>query len=366
MSCAVNTALRNGIICVSLLAAQSLPGIQPDVQLRWADLKEKPERGFLQALPVSRLIVRVFNDGSQGGLFYRNSRFPMRQPLLESYLTDLPVGGPGPELWAWMAGRRFDWMRDPSLFDRQFADGRLEAVPKLDLFNPRAVDLLLQVFRELAASGVSGILIQDDFHIRYNEGFSEAGLAQFTRVTGLPADPALMMKRNTPANCNWQRVKINCLNDVLARILAACRAVNPNVKMGLNVYYESALSVEQGEAWYAHNLRELSASSIDCIYLMAYHRQMRSELHLSEERTREAFQRAVNNAFAELGPRLAIKLQARDWDSKEPLPVEELRAYLKLLPAGLERVCFTSVEYEDIPRLLAAMVVPAVGNTADL
>ncbi len=354
-NCAASTRRRIGTAAASLLLfLPALAARQVDVQLRRADPREKPSAAVLRVLPVDRLILRVFNDGPGGGLLFRNSQFSPRAALLESYLADLPVGG-RPELWAWMAGRRFDWMAAADLFDREWADGALRPVAKLDLFNPRAVQVLLQSFRDLAATGVAGILIQDDFHIRYNEGFSPGGLAAFRAATGREPDPSRLLAGGGSDALNWQRVKINCLNRVLGKIVAACRDVNPKVGIGLNVFYETALSVAQGEAWYAHNLRELAACGIDRVYLMAYHRQMRRELGLGEEETRDRFRRAVGNALRDLGPRLVVKLQARDWDSKEPLTAGELRAYIGLLPRGVERVCFSSVEYGDLPTLRAAL-----------
>ena len=136
--------------------------------------------------------------------------------------------------------------------------------------------------------------------------------------------------------------------DTLQRIVAACRAANAAIEIGLNVHYEAPLSPERARSWYAFDVRAAGASAVDLFYLMAYHRQMRDEMKLSEGDNRLYFRRMLEAALKLWGPRLVVKLQVRDWRTSEPIPLAELKTYYDLIPDGVERVCFAAADPEDI------------------
>ena len=94
--------------------------------------------------------------------------------------------------------------------------------------------------------------------------------------------------------------------------------------------------------------RAAVASGVDLFYLMAYHRQMKAEMKLGEGDNRLYFRRMLEAALKLWGPRLVVKLQVRDWQTSEPIPLAELQAYYDLIPDGVERVCFAAADPEDI------------------
>jgi biofilm PGA synthesis lipoprotein PgaB len=300
----------------------------------------------LQKMGIQKIIYRVFQDRNpDGGLYFSNTQFKTLQPALEQLIAGFDFKRF--DLCAWMIGRKFEWISDTLLFDYRYEKGQRQQVRKLDIFNPDAVKKLIAVYKELASNRIDCILIQDDFILRYNEGFSSWGKAQFTNTAKVPAREKLMMADNTPYNLNWQRVKIDRLNKLLQLIVKNCKMVNSGIKVGINIYYETPVFVKRAEAWYSHNLEEILGTGVDYIYLMSYHRQIKDEMKLSEKRSRLLFKQIVERAFQICKEKLVVKLQLRDWETGRRIPAEEVKAYLKLVPPGVERVCFTPVKMGD-------------------
>jgi hypothetical protein len=303
----------------------------------------------LKNIGIQKIIYRVFlDDEEKGGLYFNNTRFKTLEPALERLITEFDYKQM--DLCAWMIGRNYKWA-DQSLFDYQYENGYRQVVRKLDLFNPKVVQNLLEVYRELASHKIDCILIQDDFAIRYNEGFSNWGKAHFARAAQVPAREKLMIQKNTPYNLTWNRVKINQLNKLLQLIVRGCKRVNSAVKIGINIYYETPLYEERAEAWYSHNLKDILAAGVDYIYLMSYHRQIKEEMKFDETRNRAFFKELVEKAYQICKEKLIVKIQLRDWTTGERIPVEEVRVYLGLIPSRVQRVCFTPVTLDDLDYL---------------
>lgn len=295
---------------------------------------------------ISKVIYRVFEaTEKEGGLYFNNRQFNTLQPALEQLIAEFDFKKLN--LCAWMMGRKFEWLTDTSLFDYQYENDCRQAIPKLDIFNPDAVRKLITVYKELASRNIDCILIQDDFTLRYNEGFSSWGKAQFTSVVRAPAVEKLMMADGTPYNQVWKRVKMDQINKVLKSLVENCKMVNSALKVGINIYYETPASPEKAETWYAHNLKEILDTGVDNIYLMSYQRQIKDEMNWNEERNRAFFKETVEKAYNLCKEKLVVKLQIRDWKTSERIPADEVRAYLDLIPPQVERVCFTPVKVED-------------------
>jgi biofilm PGA synthesis lipoprotein PgaB len=341
------------LLSVSLNAA---PERSHEIQLRNNDCTSAPDPLRLQAAGFTKIIVRVFSDDEKnGGLYFINPMFKTVRPLLDDWAPKFSGGKVG--LWAWMGGRWFSWFHDARYLDREWQNGQLRVIPKLDLFNPEAEQIIVDLFKQLARKPIQGILIQDDLVLRRNEGFSNWGKAYFTRATGLPADEHLLSQNGSAYNQAWEHCKCEQVTQILAKIVQACKAINPQIKIGMNIHYEMPLAPGQARSWYAHDLPALAASSLDYLYLMAYHRQIKSELGLSEAANRLYFAKMATAALECFGPRLVVKIQVRDWQTSELIPIGELQSYYALIPAAVERVCFAAVDPDDIP-LIAKIINP--------
>lgn len=318
------------------------------MQLRAAPSADIPWETLRRA-GVATLIVPSFRDDVQnGGLFFRNGVVaPLRREIEASVASRRgPVA-----LWGWLIGRKYSWLGRSSLADRQREDGRLSPSSKLDLFQPGAVDLMVGLFRDLARTGVDGILIQDDLVMRAGEGLSEGGGAELARRSGLPVSAQDLVRTDHPLLGLWTQLKCERVAEVVRQIVTAVHQENPRLQVGVNVYYETALTPDHGREWLAQDLDLLLETGVDRVYLMAYHRQMKAELRLDEAENRRRFAGMVERAWRRAGDRLVVKLQGRDFDTKERIPTGEMQAYLALIPAGVKRVCLTSIEWGDLPWL---------------
>lgn len=346
--------MRGTCLCSLLLVFSFLGGEAPpsserrhEIQFRRNDYAEVAAPARLLASGLSKAILRVFSDDEAGGgLYFSSGLFPAVRPALSQWTGEYS-GKPVP-LWAWMGVRRFAWLKDPRLLDREWSAGEARPISKLDLFNPQALELIGQLYKRLAGQAIRGILIQDDLAILQNEGLSNWGKASFTRTSGLAADPPCMLARGSSCNRAWENLKAGRVTETLARIVAASREANPAIEIGINVHYEAPLTPLRARSWYAFDVPAISAVGVDLFYLMAYHRQMKAEMKLEEGESRLYFRRTLEAALKLWGPKLAVKLQVRDWRSSELIPLDELKTYYDLIPDGVERVCFAAADPEDL------------------
>lgn len=341
-----STILKVGILLSCLFFYQNSFTREYEIQFKKVDFKGKLNYLFLNKIGIDKLIIRVFEDDSiNGGLFFKNSVFRVKNPILDRIISGFDFSKFN--LWAWMITRKFSWIQDIHLYDMEYKNRERRLVRKLDLFNPDAVKEIISVYRELASKRIDGILIQDDFFIRHNEGFSNWGKAKFSEVMGLPFKKSVTMNRDTEFNSNWIQIKVKQVNEVLSLIVKECKKVNPRIKIGINVYYETPIFIKRSERWYAHNLKGIINTGIDFVYLMSYHRQIKKEMKLSESRNMMLFKKIVEKTYEICKKRLVVKIQIRDWDTREIIPLLELKNYIRLIPKSVKKICFTPVKRED-------------------
>ncbi len=314
---------------------------QPQSDLPWDKLK---------TLGISKIILPVFNtDEKSGGLFFSNTHANVLRPLFEERLKRAAENNL--QLWAWMITRNMFFLKKKDFCDAALFSGEVQPIPKLDLASDQALKMLEMIFTELAKTKVPGILLQDDLVYRMREGFSPSALKKFSDYFGARIIPEKFPDLPGVIQQNWQRFKQNLILDALQRIIQASRAANSAVKIALNIYYESPLWSEKSEKWYAQNFKELVQQEIDFFYLMTYHRQMQQELKIPEWKVQELFREVVDRAYETAAERLVVKMQMRDFDTKERIPAQELLPYLLLLPQGVKKVVFISVEEDDLDEL---------------
>gem|GEM_PF-658072 len=332
-----------------LLVFQGISWAQPpsyEIQFHTNKLHGKLDYSYLKDIGIDTVIYRVFlDDEKEGGLYFSNTQFKIIDLSLDKLIEEYDFKKV--KLCAWMIARKFNWLDAPRFQDWQYENGKRRITRKFDIFNPDAVQIIIQVYKELASMKLDSILIQDDFSLRFNEGFSNWGKAQFSKQTGELPREELMIQKNTPYNRSWNRVKATQLARVLDSIVTNCKSVNTAVKIGMNIYYETPLFPDRAEAWYGQNLDYILETGVDYIYLMAYHRQMKDELKLSEAETRDTFRQMVEKAYEKCKEKLIVKIQIRDWKTSERIPSTEIQDYLDLIPAGVRRICFTPVTLDS-------------------
>jgi hypothetical protein len=318
-----------------------------EIQFRRNDYPNVAAPARLQETGLSKAILRVFSDDEKlGGLYFRNGSFPVVRAALDRWAGE--YSGKQTALWAWMGARKFAWLGDAGLLDREWRAGRTRSIAKLDLFNPQALDLIVRLFGQLARQPVQGILIQDDLTLLRHEGFSSWGRASFSRAGGMAAEPSRMQAKDSAHNLAWEELKVKQVAETLRRIVTACREANAAMAIGLNVHYEAPLTPERARSWYAFDAAAAAAAGVDLFYLMAYHRQIRTEMKLPEGDNRLYFRRMLEAALKLWGSKLVVKIQVRDWQTSAAIPLDELKTYYDLIPAAVERVCFAAADPEDL------------------
>jgi len=341
-----NMNLKNGILACSLLFALLTTILLPrEVELQFHEVKElyNPDFPELHNAGFDKIIVRSFlNDGKEGGLLFENDIFRIAYPGFSKIMEKNRRRKF--ELWGWLITRNYDWLEDSNLYDTSFVNGEKKKIPKLDLFNPDVRRKIIKVFRSIVKLGVNGILIQDDLSIKSNEGFSFRGLKIFCDASGVPAKEKLMMDSGSPYNLKWIKIKKKTINDFLADIVRECRSVNPDIIIGVNVFYEASIQKDHSNEWHSQDLTGITDSGVDLIYLMMYHRQMKRELRLGMGKIKKLFSEGIENAYKIAGDRLVVKLETYDWKKRELIPLQEMLEFIDLIPAKIKRICFTPVK----------------------
>ncbi len=344
---------KNGIIVFNLiffLFGFLFPS--REVELQFHEVREEYKINFdkLEKIGVSKIIVRTFvNNNKKGGLLFDNSNFRMIYPAFDKIIKRNKQRNY--ELWGWLVSRRYDWMRNNNFYDTAFRKGKRIKIKKIDLFNKKAVELVVNLFGELAKKGINGILIQDDYVIKTDEGFSRNGMKIFSSSAFVPAKEKLMMESGTPYNLKWIKIKEKIIKDYISSIVKKCKTIDTEIKIGINLYYESSIFPKKSSEWYSINIEGIAETDIDRIYLMMYHRQMKRELKYKSKVIKELFREGIENALKIVGNRLVVKMETYDWKKRELIPINEMKEYIKLIPSAANKVCFTPVKNADIKYL---------------
>lgn len=338
--------LKHGILVFSLFFALLAVNLSArEIELQFHEVKEfyDPEFNELHNAGFSKIIVRSFlNDGKDGGLLFENDSFRVAYPGFSKILKKNKKRKF--ELWGWLITRNYDWLENNKLYDTGFINGEKQRINKLDLFDPEARKSVIRVFRSMVKLGVEGILIQDDLSIKSDEGFSLIGMKTFTDASGVPAKEKLMMDSGSPYNIKWIKIKKKIINELLSEIVKECKSVNPDILIGVNVFYEASIQKKYGNEWHSQDLEGITGSGVDLIYLMMYHRQMKRELKIGSNKIKQLFSEGIKNAYRIAGDRLVVKMETYDWKKGEIIPLKEMEEFIDLIPEKIKRICFTPVK----------------------
>ncbi len=345
--------LKNGILVFSIFSVFLCSSVYSrDVELQFHDVKRKynPDFNKLNDLGFTKIIVRAFlNSMSKGGLLFKNDHFEMAYPGFSHIVKKNKKRSFA--LWGWLISKNYACNKNLEIFDTKFEDGKRILVRKLDIFNPKSVKMIVSAFKSMAKLGVEGILIQDDLAFKSNEGFSKIGMEMFSKLSGVPAREKLMMESGSPYNSKWIKIKKNVISGLLREIIKGCRMINPNIKIGINVYYEASIYKKRSNEWHSQDLMEIAETGVDFIYLMMYHRQMKRELKLRTKKIKELFREGIEYAYKIAGDRLVVKMETYDWKSKMIIPISEMKKYIRLIPENIKKICFTPVKNSSLEYL---------------
>jgi uncharacterized lipoprotein YddW (UPF0748 family) len=318
---------------------------------------------------VDTLIIRVFqNKGNriykfvtprhEEGVYFKTEYAPVVDEILGK-LAEITHRN-GLDIFAWMTTRYANYGLDGNSEYRcksyNFETRRLEEGRGFNLFHPDVLKRLEGLYRDLGRQPIDGILFQDDLILKHNEDFSTDANKAFLKEFGYSPHPDLFyidpypsgsgkyyVKAYTDRFWSWANWKNRWLMKVAQQLMTAARESNPNLKFGINLYYENALNTSNSVAWFSQTLHEALEKNFDYYALMAYHRQTMKELNMEEKKAIDLMAEVAQKAVKEVGDpsKVMMKLQIYDWKNQEVIPKKEAEEVLtKILNQGQVSLAF--------------------------
>lgn len=320
---------------------------------------QETEKNFvnLKKAGVNTVIVRAFqNHGDRAhyfarprknaGVYFETSHAPVVDPVLTKIVS---IGHHhGIKVFAWMETRKMPLhLPDPEASRALaycFETQTLEPIAMWSIFDESVEKKLIGIYKDVVSSGVDGILIQDDLIMYQCEDFSSKAVNLFEKETGKALNPRALygnvfmdaeghwcVSRYSDTFWVWACWKNQKLLDLARKLIRSAKAVNPEIEVAMNFMYESVTDPKNALAWLSQSLAEATKLPIDYYAIMAYHRQMKKELHLSEE---GAYDKISNMTATLLGLvddpyKILMKVQLTDWETRKQIPPYEANQVFK-------------------------------------
>ena len=300
---------------------------------------------------VNTLIVRAFQNRGDGvyrfsrpqcktGVYFETSHAPVVDPVLTRIVS---IGHRhGLKVFAWMETRKMPLhLADAEPFTALgycFETRSFKPIRGWSIFDETVEKSLIGLYEDVVGSGIDGILIQDDLVMHQYEDFSPKAVALFSKETGRVLDPQTLyhgvfqdeegrwlVSRYSDTFWLWARWKNQKLLNLASKLIQAAKGVNPEIEVAMNFMYESVTDPKNALAWLSQSLDEAMKLPVDFYAIMAYHRQMKKELQLSEG---DAYNKISTMTATLLNAiddphKILMKVQMSDWDTRKEIPVDE-------------------------------------------
>lgn len=247
------------------------------------------------------------------------------------------------KVFAWMATRSLTFLKKKYGYEQRFIkNNQKDDTYAANIFDRRVRRVLKGLFTDLAKYDIHGILIQDDYILKHNEGASSVAKRRFFVDHGirLTSDVLYKSKNQKAVYAEWNQWKMKQLSGFLNEIKASVKTINPQIKFAVNVYYESAIYPDRGLAWYSQSIQRYLDLGFEYLAFMGYHEQISDELSISRFAAIQFIQKSINRMLplARFPQRVMVKFQARSFDKeRSQLPKKELN-----------RLCSTIKEHQNI------------------
>ena len=311
----------------------------------------------LREAGVNTLIVRVFqNHGDtfhhfarprcQVGVYFETEHAEVVDPMLTRLVSI--AHRHGLKVFAWMETRKMPLRLNNPAKARavryDFAKQTFELMPMWSIFAEEVQRSLMALYQDVARTGIDGILVQDDLIMYQYEDFYPGAVSLFERETGKVLSPKTLylsvfkspkgrwfVRNYSYTFWRWSRWKNQKLLDLAHNLIRATKEINPSVKFALNFMYESVTDQDNALAWLSQDLEAATKLPLDFYAIMAYHRQIKKELHLSDE---ETYGKLANMSARLLRviddpSKILMKIQVRDWDTRKQIPSFEIDEVLR-------------------------------------
>ncbi len=342
----------------------------------YRDLEDSIKK--LKRVGVNTLIVRAFqNRGDRvyrfstprcsEGVYFETEHAPVVDPLLPRLVS---IGHRhGLKVFAWMETRKMPLrLPDPEgskAMGYCFEKRTLEPVGMWSIFDQAVERRLVALYEDVARSGIDGILIQDDLVMYHCEDFSPQAVALFEQETGKVLNPETLyqgpfkdsngrwyVSEYTDTFWEWSRWKNRKLLEIANKLIQASRAANPQIEFAMNFMYESVTDPKNALAWLSQSLAESTRLPIDFYAIMAYHRQIKEELNLTDAGTYEKISNMTANVLKLIDDpnKILMKVQLEDWNTGKQIPAVEADEVFRRINAE-GRVSLAFIPYSAKARL---------------
>ena len=304
------------------------------------------------------VVSRVNRERFTSGVYFKTTH----APVIEDFLPDVIRSAKRYNLkvFAWMTTRYADYgvedRADLRCRGYDLSTNKTVKCKGLDLFNEEVVKRLEGLYSDLADYEIDGILFQDDLVLRHTEGFGVHAAKLYEQYFSKPLTPGLFyftrsgrsMVDYTGLFWEWAAWKNRRLLSVAARLRSVVREKRPEAKFAINLMYEAVTNPGFGLAWLSQNIEEARKTGFDYYSIMAYHRQMAGELHMSPTETKELIEALVREAVLMVGSpeKVMIKFQTRDWDTRERINDNEVVELLRSV-RNVDGVSLALVPYQS-------------------
>ncbi len=322
----VNVSAKIKAVQISYLNCKDLKGFEKE-------LVKIGKAGY------NTVIFRVFNNKgdriypfagkifNREGVYFKTNYAPLVSNLLP--LVARLCHKNNLKIVAWLTTRYLGFSRNRGLtsvlrFD--FQKNSFEKGKGLSFFSNKNIKYIADVFADLAAYNIDGILLQDDVKILIDEDFNGPAIKSFKEETGILLNAENVKKilysnavaRNkVPASKNleiWNKIKSRQINTLLNTIVDSCKKRKKKLKLFMNVNYETLYRPRLSMLWYSYDFSTLSSVKIDYFVVMLYQRQIMKELHLSEQETDKFIFKVIKSSSKIVSPeKIVYKIQTYDW-----------------------------------------------------
>jgi len=176
----------------------------------------------------------------KSGVYFKASKICMVNNILDEFIVK--AHSYKLKVFAWMATRSLSALKDIYGVDETFLiNGIKRNGYGVNLFNERVFSDVERLFKDLASYDIDGILIQDDFILKYDESASIEAKQKFFVDTGILLSNNNISKDVADMFAVW---KTKQLQYYLSKIIWDVKYINPSIKIALNIYYETPLYTE--------------------------------------------------------------------------------------------------------------------------
>jgi biofilm PGA synthesis lipoprotein PgaB len=261
------------------------------------------------------------------------------------------------KVYAWMATRSLSFLKErygyESVFERKGFEPKKYGV---NIFNSDVRRKIKELFKDLAYYDIQGILIQDDYILKYNEGASPEARKRFYVDYGYENLSSKKLFKNstyTKLYHEWNSWKMKQLSSFLNEIKTEVKKINPGIKFAVNIYYETPVYPDRGLSWYSQSIKQYINYGFEYLAFMGYHEQISDEMGISRYAAINYVNKSIKNMqkITKNNSRIMVKYQISSFKKGGGyLNKNELRLLCKTIKT-YPKISYVAVPFDDLKDL---------------